>query len=373
MWSVSEPIRVPNGLYGVAVTDTKIAKSGADGSLTYRGYDVKDLFEHASFEETAYLVLEGTLPNRGELEQFTSSLRSGMDVPEEIYNIIGILHQTAEPMEVLATAVSALGTFYARLGAKELQLAIIAKMPNLVANCYRIQHGQRVVKPDKTLGYAANLLYMLRGTKPDEFNSWVLERQLILYTEHDLNASSFTVRVVTSTHADIFAAVTAGIAALGGPLHGGANEEAMKLILSINEPSEARAYVNEQLSWGKKIMGFGHRVYKKVDPRAQLSKSLLKTLLERKGQGEKLYELCDEIEHAVWCARKLPANLDFYAAPVFYTLGIPIEAYTPIFAAARIIGWTAHYNEELAENIIIRPDAIYVGPKGLTYVSIDKR
>jgi citrate synthase len=357
----------------VAVADTRIAKSGADGSLTYRGYDVKDLFEHASFEETAYLVLEGGLPNSAELQQFTSSLRSRMKVPESVYKIIGNLHQTAHPMDVLATAMSGLGTFNGSLSAKELQLAIIAKMPNLVANSYRIQHGQTVVEPDEGLGYAANLLYMLRGTRPDEFDSWVLERQLILYAEHDLNASSFAVRVVASTQADIFAAVTAGIAALGGPLHGGANEEAMKLILGIGDPGKARAHVNELLSSGKKIMGFGHRVYKKVDPRAQLSKRLLKRLLEQRGQGDKLYELCDEIERAVWDAKKLPANLDFYAAPVFHTLGIPIEAYTPIFAAARIIGWSAHFNEELAENKIIRPDAVYIGPKGLTYVPIEKR
>jgi citrate synthase len=226
------------------------------------------------------------------------------------------------------------------------------------------------------LGYAANLLYMLRGSLPGGSESRALEKELILYMEHDLNASSFTVRVIASTRADIFAAVTGGLAALKGPLHGGANEEAMKMLLQIGEPEKAEAYVADLLSKGEKIMGFGHRIYKKVDPRAQLSKQLLKELIEQshsKAQTDKLYRLCDAVERTVWTAKQLPANLDFYAAPIFYTLDIPIELYTPIFAAGRIVGWVAHYNEQWAENKIIRPDATYVGPRNLTYLPIDQR
>jgi citrate synthase len=369
----TEPIRVPEGLYGVAVTDTRIAKSDSDGSLVYRGYAVSELFEKSSFEEAAYLVVEGRLPTRAELEMFSSNLRSRMKVPDDVFRVVENLSSNAAPMDVLRTAVSALGSIESGWSLAEQQSSIMAKMPNLVANCYRVQHRQKVTQPDEKLGYAANLLYMLTGSHPDETDSRALEQELILYMEHDLNASSFTVRVVASTQADIYAAVTAGLAALKGPLHGGANEEAMKLILQIGTPEKARAYVDDLLAKGKKIMGFGHRVYKKVDPRAQLSKGLLKRLLEQKKRDDGLYRLCDEVERSVWDAKKLPANLDFYAAPVFYLLGIPIEVYTPIFAAARIVGWVAHYNEQRAANKIIRPDAVYVGPRDLIYLPIERR
>jgi citrate synthase len=371
-----EPIRVPKGLYGVAITDTSIAKSDGDGTLVYRGYNVSKLFEKASFEEAAFLVVQGKLPNRSELDKFSSSLRARMKVPDDVFRVVENLPSNAAPMDVLRTAVSALGCGESGWSPAEQQLSIIAKMPNLVANCYRVRQRQKVVQPDEKLGYAANLLYMLRGSLPGGSESRALEKELILYMEHDLNASSFTVRVIASTRADIFAAVTGGLAALKGPLHGGANEEAMKMLLQIGEPEKAEAYVADLLSKGEKIMGFGHRIYKKVDPRAQLSKQLLKELIEQshsKSQTDKLYRLCDAVERTVWNAKQLPANLDFYAAPIFYTLDIPIELYTPIFAAGRIVGWVAHYNEQWAENKIIRPDATYVGPRNLTYLPIDQR
>jgi citrate synthase len=373
---MSEPIRVPKGLYGVAITDTSIAKSDGDGSLVYRGYDVSELFEKATFEEAAYLVVEGKLPTRSELNKFSSSLRSRMKVPDDVFRVVENLPSNAAPMDSLRTAVSALGAAESGWNPVEQQLSIIAKMPNLVANCYRVQHREKVVQPDEKLGYAANLLYMLKGSVPANFESRALERELILYMEHDLNASSFTVRVIASTRADVFAAVTGGLAALKGPLHGGANEAAMNMLLQIGEPEKAEAYIADQLSKGEKIMGFGHRVYKKVDPRAQLSRQLLKELIEQsssKTLTDKLYRLCEVVEQTVWNAKQLPANLDFYAAPIFYTIGIPIELYTPIFAAGRIVGWVAHYNEQQAENKIIRPDATYVGPRNLNYLSIDER
>ncbi|MBI2648616.1 MAG: citrate synthase [Thaumarchaeota archaeon] len=349
---MSEPMRVPKGLYGVAVSETSIAKSESEGSLTYRGYDIADLFENASFEETAYLVLKGKLPGKTELDQFTSSLRQMMKVPQSIYQMVRSLPPSAHPIDVLRTAVSALGALEAAGSSEERQLSLIAKMPTLVANCYRITKKLDAVEPDVGGGLAANLLYMLTKQNPSKFETWAFERELILYMEHDLNASSFTVRVVASTQADAYAAATAGLAALKGPLHGGANEVAMQMLLSIGEPGKARGYVSDALSQGKKIPGFGHRVYKKVTS---------------------LYKLSTEVESAVWEFKKLPANLDFYAAPIFYVLGIPIEVYTPIFAASRIVGWMAHYNEQIAENKIIRPDAIYVGPKSMNYLPVSKR
>ena len=191
--------------------------------------------------------------------------------------------------------------------------------------------------------------------------------------EHDLNASSFTVRVVASTLADIYSAVTAGLAALKGPLHGGANEEAMRMLLEVREPAAAAGYVADALSNGRKIAGFGHRIYKQFDPRARLSKQYLKELLAEKKMDDRLFKLCDALEREMWERKKIPANLDFYAAPVFFTLGIPIPLYTPIFAASRVFGWTAHYNEQLLENKLIRPDATYAGPKDLKYRPIGER
>jgi citrate synthase len=370
---MSEIIRVPPGLYGVAVAETRISKSGADGSLTYRGYDIKELFDKASFEESAFLVLEGQLPNRRELDEFVSKLRSRVSVPDAVYQMVRSMPRDSHPMDVLRTAVSGLGTLERSLPPKEQQCSLIAKMPTLVANCYRIVRGMEPVAPDPSLGQAANLLYMLSGERPDDFDAWVFERELILYLEHDLNVSTFTVRVVASALADIYSASTAGLAALKGPLHGGANEAAMQMLLEIGSPDRAGDYLSERLAQGKKVMGFGHRVYKKVDPRAQLSKGLLKRLLEHRHMDEGLYRLSDAAERFMLENKKIPANLDFYAAPIFYTLSIPTEVYTPIFAASRIVGWASHYNEQLADNKLFRPDSVYVGPSGLTYVPIENR
>jgi citrate synthase len=364
---------VPDGLYGVAITETSISKSAVDGSLTYRGYHIKELFDRASFEECIYLIVEGKLPKKDELDSFVARLRSQAGVPPNIYDLVRTLPPDSHPMDVLRTAVSGLGSTEQSLSPKEQQYSLIAKMPALVANCFRIVRGMDVVEPRSDLNQAANLLYMLGGKVPASFDSWAFERELILYLEHDVNASTFTVRVVASTLADIYAASTAGLAALKGPLHGGANEAAMQLLLEVGAPENAAKYVQDGLARGKKIMGFGHRVYKKVDPRAQLSKGMLKRLLDARGTDDGLYRLADAVESAMWEAKRIPANLDFYAAPIFYTLGIPIPVYTPIFAASRISGWISHYNEQVAHNKLFRPDAIYVGSNDLTYVPIENR
>ena len=370
---MSETTRVPSGLDGVVVAETTIGKSDADGSLIYRGYSIQDLFDNASLEEVAYLVLKGRLPNRGDLDGFDSGLRSSSVVPEKVYDVVRALPGDAHPMDTLRTAVSALGAMSKGASTEEREISLAAKMPALVGNCYRISNGLPVLQPRRDHGYAANMLYMITGKEPTKFEAWAFERELILYVEHDLNASSFTVRVVASTMADIHAAATAGCAALKGPLHGGANEAAMELMLAVGKPENARTYVNNALAKKQLIMGFGHRVYKTVDPRAQLSKKLLRRLLDEKKADDGIYRLAVEIEAVMWESKKLPANLDFYAAPIFYTLGIPIPVYTPIFAGARIFGWTAHYNEQLKENRLIRPDAIYTGPKDLKYRPVEDR
>jgi citrate synthase len=373
---MSEPastIKVPPGLYGVDVTNTSIAKSGSDGSLTYRGYDVSELCENSTFEETAFLVLNGKLPNRHELQDFASQLKIRSVVPNNVYDLIKDLNADAHPMDVLRTAISSLGATEVGLSPREQQLSVIAKMPVLVANSNRISTGMEPISPDQKLNTSENLLYMLNGRRPDDFEAWVLERELILYMEHDLNASAFAVRVIASTLADVCAACTGGVAALKGPLHGGANEAAMEMLLKMENPKQGESMVLEMLSKGEKVMGFGHRVYKKFDPRAQLSKKLLKKLLTEKGPSLSLYDIADAVEKKMWEAKKLPANLDYYAAPIFYTLGIPIKMYTPLFAASRVVGWVSHYNEQLKDNKIFRPDATYVGPRRLKYVPLDQR
>src|SRR3989442_6492754 len=373
MTELSEQIRAPKGLSGVSVTETKIAKSDADGTLIYRGYTIEDLAENASFEETAYLVLYGELPNRTQLARFNSELRSRMKVDPSVYEIIRDLPRDAHPIDFLRTAVSSLGSLDAEMGSHEQQLSVAAKMATLVANSHRIEAGKKSVEPDSQLTFAENLLYMISGQKPEKSEAWTFERELIFYMEHDLNASSFTVRVVASTLADIYSAVTAGLAALKGPLHGGANEGAMQLLLEVKDPNAAAGYVAGALAAGRKITGFGHRIYKQFDPRARLSKQYLKQLLAEKKTDDRLFRLCDALEREMWERKKIPANLDFYAAPVFFTLGIPIPLYTPIFAASRVFGWIAHYNEQVLDNKLIRPEATYIGPKDLKYVPLSER
>ncbi|MDA4116948.1 MAG: citrate synthase, partial [Thaumarchaeota archaeon] len=353
--------------------DTSIGKSDADGSLIYRGYPIQELFERSTFEETAFLVLYGKLPTRSELEGFSARLRKYAKVPHNVYKIVKAIPRDAHQMDVLRTALSGLGATEGGVSDEEQQLSIIAQMPTLVANCFRLTHGMEIAEPDPSLGQAANFLFMLNGTAPSAFEAWCFERMLILYVEHDLNASAFTVRVVASTLADIYSSCTAGLAALKGPLHGGANEAAMHMLLKIGSADNAKAAVQGMLGRGEKIMGFGHRIYKTVDPRSQLAKRLLRDLLEKQGKGMEMYELCEAVDMAVWDAKKLPTNVDFYAAPIFYSMGIPIEIYTPIFASSRVVGWVAHYNEQLLDNRIYRPDAIYKGEKGLKYVPLDSR
>lgn len=371
---MSDKIRVPKGLYGVVVDESAIAKSDVSGSLVYAGYSIDDLAEHASFTEAAYLVLNGRLPKKGELEEFERLLRSNSSPPSEVYSIAGLLPADSHPMDSLRTCVSALGAMVSHTQDRETaELSLAAKMPALVSNCYRIAHGQGIINPDRSLDYASDFLRMITGRVPGQTERWVFERLLMFYLEHDLNASSFTVRVIGSTLADVYAAVTGGLAALKGPLHGGANENAMKMLLEVGDPAKAKAFIDSMLAKGEKVPGFGHRVYKRVDPRAQLAKGLLKRLIEEVRADTSLYELCDAIERYMWEKKKLPANVDFYAAPIFYLLGIPIPLYTPIFAASRVFGWIAHYNEQLKDNKIIRPDVEYVGPRGLKYVPIEQR
>ncbi|MDA4125299.1 MAG: citrate synthase [Thaumarchaeota archaeon] len=370
---MSSGMKVPKGLAGVSVTETSISKSDADGSLVYRGYPISEITANARYEETAYLILNGSLPTRSQLEAFSSDLAEKMQVDGRVFGIMRDLGKGALPIDALRTATSALGSLDDQRSIGGQQASIEAKMAVLAANCHRVPNGERLVEPKKGLDFASNLLQMLTTKEASEYERWAFERVLMLYMEHDLNASSFTVRVVASTLADPYAAASAGLAALKGPLHGGANEVAMQMLLDVGEPEKAAKYVDRSLKEGKKVIGFGHRVYKKFDPRAVLCKEYLREILKRRGGDDKLFRVADSLEKEIWERKGIPPNLDYYAAPIFYLLGIEIPLYTPIFAASRVFGWMAHYNEQMAENKLIRPDATYVGPDDLKYVPLDER
>ena len=369
----SEPLRVPRGLAGVSVADTRISKSAPDGSLIYRGYPIAELAANASFEETAYLVTVGKLPTKKELGAFSRGLGARGAVDSRVFGIMRELGREAHPIDTIRTAVSALGSLDREKTMEGKQSSIEAKMSVLAANSRRVPLGGRPRLRKDGLGFAANLLQMLTGKEASEFDCWVFERVLIFYMEHDMNASSFTVRVVASTLADPYAAASAGLASLKGPLHGGANEAAMEMLLKVKDPARAGEFLDRTFREGRKLMGFGHRVYKVFDPRARLCKGYLKQMLDRRGGDPWLYELCDAIEAEMWERKKIPPNLDYYAAPIFYLLGIEVPLYTPIFAASRIFGWMAHYSEQVDENKLIRPDSVYVGPTGLSYPPVGEK
>jgi citrate synthase len=373
MEEAAEPVKVPKGLAGVSVADTRISKSDADGSLIYRGYPISEIASNAGFEETAYLVLNGALPTRSQLGSFTDGLRERAEVEPKVFGIMRELGPDAHPVDVIRTAVSALGSIDTETDLLGKQLSLEAKMSVLAANCRRVPRGESPNTPKKGMRFSDSLLQMLTPREATEYERWAFERVLMLYLEHDLNASSFTVRAVASTLADPYAAASAGLASLKGPLHGGANEAAMNALLSIGDPAKAGEFLRSAFKEGRKVMGFGHRVYKQFDPRARLCKEYLREISARRGGDDSLYRLCDALETEMWRAKRIPPNLDFYAAPIFYSLGIEVPLYTPVFAASRIFGWMAHYDEQLEDNKLIRPDSTYVGPSGLRYVPIEER
>lgn len=373
MTDQTDPVKVPKGLAGVSITDTRISKSDMDGSLVYRGYPISEIANNAGFEETAYLILNGKLPTKSQLGTFTGGLSARADVGLRVFGIMTELGKEAHPIDVIRTAVSALGSIDREPDITGMQASLEAKMSVLAANCRRVPRGELPRRPREGLRFSDNMLQMLTSKEATEYERWVFERVMILYLEHDMNASSFTVRVVASTLADPYAAAAAGLASLKGPLHGGANEAAMEMLLRLGDPAKAGEFLQQVFNEGRKVMGFGHRVYKEFDPRARLCKDYLRGILDRRGGDDTLYRLCDALESEMWKAKRIPPNLDFYAAPIFYSLGIEVPLYTPIFAASRIFGWMAHYNEQVEDNKLIRPDSTYVGPSGLKYIPMSER
>ncbi|MEK3933911.1 citrate synthase [Sporosarcina sp. FSL W7-1349] len=366
------------GLEGVVATQSAIS-SIIDDTLTYVGYDIDDLANNASFEEVIYLLWHQRLPKADELAELKQQLADNMAVPQ------GVLDQfkmypidQVHPMSAVRTAVSSLGLYDEKAedmseeANYEKAIKLQAKVATIVTAFSRIRKGLEPIAPKPELGYAANFLYMLNGEEPEAIAIEAFDKALVLHADHELNASTFTARVCVATLSDIYSGVTAAIGALKGPLHGGANEQVMKMLMEIGEEEKVESYIREKLDNKEKIMGFGHRVYRKGDPRAKHLREMSKRLTALRGE-EKWYNMSEKIEGIVTGEKKLPPNVDFYSASVYHSLGIDHDLFTPIFAVSRFSGWIAHILEQYSNNRLIRPRAEYVGPGMQKYVPIDQR
>jgi citrate synthase len=367
------------GLREVVAAQTSISDiDGQAGRLWYVGYDITDLAEHATFEEVIYLLHNLELPDRAQLGTANAFLTSERELHPFLARMMPTLAQNTSPMSMLRTSVSAASAFdpdgWDESPEAEYRKAmrLIAKTPTLIATFDRLRTGREPIPANPRLGHAGNFLWMLHGTEPDAEDAAVLDTTFILYADHTMNASTFTARVIASTLSDTFSAMTGAIGALKGPLHGGANEEAQKMAEEVGKPENAEAYVRDRLERKEKIFGFGHAVYKTMDPRATVLKRMCKELGERRGQP-KWYEIFAALEETTFEQKGLYPNVDLYAAGVYHMLGIPTDLMTPIFSLARMVGWTAHVREQYANNRIIRPGSEYVGPPERAYLPIDER
>jgi citrate synthase len=350
---------------------------GKRGLLAYYGYDIHDLVK-GSFEENAYLLFYGKLPNASELKEFTSKLVAARVLPAEIKNRISSFPKNVHPMAVLRTVTSEMA-FYdnnadnlSHESSIEKGIKLTAVIPMVIAYYDAARNGRPFVEPKAELGHAANFLYMLLGKEQDERVVKMFDAALTLHADHEFNASTFTCRVIAATLSDIYSAVTGAIGALKGPLHGGANEQVMRMLLKITEPARAKEWVIDALARKEKIMGFGHRVYRTEDPRATHLRKFSQEMGERTGQPQ-WYQMSRDIEELILNEKKLYPNVDFYSASTYYLMGIPLDLYTPIFAMSRVTGWVAHALEQYANNRLIRPAADYIGPVDQKWSPVELR
>ncbi|MAI07363.1 MAG: 2-methylcitrate synthase [Magnetococcales bacterium] len=363
------------GLAGISAGETKISSAGGAHNLRYRGYSIYDLCEHACFEEVAYLLVYGTLPTQSDLNAYQKKLKSLRDLPQALKDVLEKIPADTHPMDVLRTATSFLGNIEPENtdAATHSVDRLIAAFPAMLCYWWHFKEtGKRTQCVTDAEGTAEHFLTLLHGQKPSDTHRKMMDISLILYAEHEFNASTFTARVITATMSDLHSAVCGAIGALRGPLHGGANEMAMELIEKFKTPAEATVGVQEMLQNKDLIMGFGHRVYTEADPRNRVIKKCSKQLAEEQGNLN-LYEISEAIENVMWNEKKLFPNLDFYSASAYHFMGIPTGMFTPIFVMSRITGWAAHILEQRGNNKLIRPAADYTGPEDLEYLPIEKR
>lgn len=375
-----EKVRIQRGLKGVYFERSATTFiDGREGSLQYRGYSIHDLAEHSSFEETAFLLLYGELPTISEYKAFCREMVEARRLPHEVFGLIRTLRR-AHPMDVLRTAVSALSAFDVEAhdnsadSMRRKGIRLTAQIPMIVAAHEAIRHGHEPVAPDAMLGHAANFLWMLLGKKPSAQTARTFDVDFILHAEHGSNASSFTARVVIGTEADVHAAMTAAIAALSGPAHGGAAEDVMRMAEEIKEPEKAAAYVRTRREAGLPVTGFGHRVYRVEDPRARHMRDRVAALSKEVGEP-KWFAILEAVVEAMkpYARHGVNVNVDFYSGVIYYLSGIAQDLFVPIFAVGRVPGWTVQCLEQLQNNILIRPLTLYDGPKSRPYLPMDQR
>jgi citrate synthase len=372
---------ISKGLEGVVATDTRLGDvRGQEGQLIYCGYDINELAGKASFEEVIYLLWHNKLPNLSELTELKNQLATERQLPEQVVEFLRTTPRTALPIDVLRTAVSMLGlhdlmmTLDQSLEAtRRRAISITAKVGVIIAYFHRARNGLELPPVRQDLSEAAHFLYLLDGKDPSEKKTETLDVAYVLHAEHGMNASTFSARVTISTLTDIYSAITAAIGTLKGPLHGGANEGVIHMLQEIGSPDNVDAYIDQALSQKKKIMGIGHRVYKVLDPRAPILKAMAVQLSSELGEP-KWIEMSERIAALMMEKKGLHANVDFYSATVYYSLGIPTDLFTCVFAISRTAGWTAHILEQLSDNRLYRPLSEYTGdPVGKKFVPIDQR
>jgi len=369
---------VIRGLRGVAAATTKTSFVDPLGSLYYSGYNIDDLVDQATYEEVVYLLLNNKLPTTTELSNLKSELYSAMRLPKQVVQRIQSASPACHPMEILRTEVSHLGEFdpepddTSDAANKRRATRIIAKLPTIISFLYRLRTKQEPVVPVKEFSFAENFLYMFRGKAADLQEKNAIERYMILHADHGLNASTFAARVTAGTGSDLYSAVTSAVGTLKGSFHGGASERVMKMLYDINRLADVEEYIQTMLDDKKKIMGFGHRVYRSEDPRSKHFRNIAENLCRQKDSLE-IYNKSKKIEQTVHDKKGIFPNVDFYAALVMHALGVPRDFFTSFFAASRVSGWVAHTLEQYADAVLIRPTSEYVGEYGRTYIPIEKR
>ena len=376
---MTEGTQLIRGLEGVVAAETRLCDlDGKNGRLAYCGYDIDDLARRATFEEVAYLLWHAELPDRSKLAQLSAELIAARVIPAELTRAFALMPKQTDPMRALQSAVAMLGmhdpdaTDNSRAANRRKAARLTSQIATAVCAHHRIRSGQPPVEPSKDLAHAANFLYMLTGQKPTDVTVRAFDASLILYAEHELNASTFTTRVIAATLSDMHSAVAGGVGAMKGTLHGGAGEAVMRTLLEIGRLDQVDSFTDRALAEKRRLIGFGHRVYTAGDPRAAILKGMAEEACRQSGQGL-WYDLAVKLHAKVNAAKKLIPNVDFYSAPLFYSIGIPLDLFTPVISVARVVGWTANLLEQYDDNRLIRPRADYKGAGRRGFVALEKR